>query len=103
MFRSTRSKLATACSSHDRARRPEAGVNHSCEPNTRRLTHHGTLYATAMRDIRAGEELLVSYLTLDELQLLVHQRRALLQSKYSFMCECSRCVREASYSRCVML
>ena len=105
----SRERLALELSSNVRSRArltdgPAcAGVNHSCEPNTRRWTHHGTLYACALRDIKEGEEFFCSYLTPDELQLPVHARRALLESKYKFVCMCPRCVRDEGHYRCVVL
>ena len=47
--------------------------------------------AFASRDVAEGEELFISYLTEDDLEKPTSARRALLQSKYNFLCGCGRC------------
>lgn len=37
-------------------------INHSCEPNCWIVNHKGHVYFFALRDIKAGEELTISYL-----------------------------------------
>ena len=73
-------------------------LNHSCAPNlasTGARGIHGFADATAevaaLRDVAEGEELFISYLTEDDLEKPTSARRALLQSKYNFMCGCERC------------
>ena len=73
-------------------------LNHSCAPNlasTGARGIHGFADATAevaaLRDVAEGEELFISYLTEDDLEKPTSARRALLQSKYNFVCVCGRC------------
>ena len=73
-------------------------LNHSCAPNlasTGARGIHGFADATAevaaLRDVAEGEELFISYLTEDDLEKPTSARRALLQSKYNFLCGCGRC------------
>ena len=73
-------------------------LNHSCAPNlasTGARGIHGFADATAevaaLRDVAEGEELFISYLTEDDLEKPTSARRALLQSKYNFLCGCARC------------
>ena len=73
-------------------------LNHSCAPNlasTGARGIHGFADATAevaaLRDVAEGEELFISYLTEDDLEKPTSARRALLQSKYNFVCGCRRC------------
>ena len=73
-------------------------LNHSCAPNlasTGARGIHGFADATAevaaLRDVAEGEELFISYLTEDDLEKPTSARRALLQSKYNFVCGCGRC------------
>ena len=73
-------------------------LNHSCAPNlasTGARGIHGFADATAevaaLRDVAEGEELFISYLTEDDLEKPTSVRRALLQSKYNFLCGCGRC------------
>lgn len=37
-------------------------INHSCEPNCWIINHNGHIYFFALRDIKVGEELTISYL-----------------------------------------
>jgi hypothetical protein len=71
-------------------------ANHSCSPNIAAAYHNGgSAYVFALREIKAGEELLVCY-TPHEMTLPVQQRRESLDMKYRFVCMCERCARESS-------
>ena len=74
-------------------------TNHSCEPNVEsRLGADGggggapELEFTALRDIAAGEQLLLSYV---DCSLGFAARRERLTAGFGFHCACPRCVREA--------
>ena len=68
--------------------------NHACEPSavTRYSSWKGRtmVRVEALRDIRAGEELLLSYI--DEGEPLEERTKAL--ESYGFTCECRKCVEE---------
>ena len=70
-------------------------VNHACEPSvvTRYRSWKGAtiLRVEALRDIKAGEELTVSYV--DETEPLAARRAAL--ASYRFECRCAKCERES--------
>eukprot|EP00961_Rhodomonas_salina_P120965 1628151-Rhodomonas_salina.2 len=63
-------------------------LNHDCAPNCVPTMHGTTLHVRASRDIRAGEELRVSYV--DEAEER-QARRAQLLERYLFNCSCNRC------------
>jgi hypothetical protein len=75
-------------------------TNHSCEPNVASRLGAGLaggggapeLEFTALRDIAAGEQLLLSYI---DCSLGFAARRERLTAGFGFHCACSRCVREA--------
>ena len=50
-------------------------MNHSCRPNVQRVIAHDRLFLRAGRDLRAGDELFDSYVSV--LRPLVHRRAAL--------------------------
>ena len=68
-----------------------ARINHSCDPNVVALSQNYMdchMDVIARRDLEAGEELLISYLA--DIKS-TSRRRRILQAKYLFWCECSRC------------
>jgi hypothetical protein len=71
-------------------------MNHSCKP-TCAVTcgANGVLEVKALRPIKAGDELTISYidLTQGEFKSVVN-RRAALSDKYLFSCQCERCAVE---------
>ena len=74
-------------------------TNHSCEPNVASRLGTGLdgggapeLEFTALRDIAAGEQLLLSYV---DCSLGFAARRERLTAGFGFHCACPRCVREA--------
>lgn len=69
-------------------------VNHSCAPNVRNALDGDEAVLVATRDLLAGDELLLSYLDEDEMQLTVAERQRSLHLKYRFHCACLRCARE---------
>eukprot|EP00051_Salpingoeca_urceolata_P007585 m.98814 g.98814 ORF g.98814 m.98814 type:complete len:125 (-) comp15298_c0_seq3:204-578(-) len=68
-------------------------MNHSCEPSAISVTCEETfaLRMVATRDVRAGEELCISYI--DETEPL-GKRQQRLRDMYLFDCDCDKCARE---------
>lgn len=75
----------------------QSACNHSCEPNVKAyfLNNNFRLSMLAERDIKAGEELLVSYLDECTLSRSRHTRQKILMENYLFKCSCSKCLAEA--------
>ncbi|BBN16381.1 protein MpATXR10 [Marchantia polymorpha subsp. ruderalis] len=71
-------------------------VNHSCRPNAKAFKREedrdGAAVLLAIRPIRKGEEITISYI--DENHDL-EERQALL-ADYGFVCSCSRCIEDSS-------
>jgi hypothetical protein len=69
-------------------------MNHSCSPNVVTMSPYTDhkVRVVALRDIKKGEELCISYI--DEM-LDVKARRKALYSKYMFFCKCTRCMQES--------
>ncbi|KAL0052719.1 hypothetical protein WJX82_006660 [Trebouxia sp. C0006] len=69
--------------------------NHSCEPNCVKKRvhgqHSGLASVTALRDIKAGEALTISYI---DLELPRSARQLELKTSFFFDCKCIRCERE---------
>ena len=68
-----------------------ARINHSCDPNVDAQSQNYMdchIDIIARRDLEVGEELLISYSA--DIKSTARRRR-LLQAKYLFWCECSRC------------
>lgn len=72
-------------------------VNHSCNPNAAATCDQGdnTVAIVARRDIRAGEEVTLSYI--DE-GLPYKQRQAELRD-YGFVCRCDTCIADAAAAK----
>lgn len=73
-----------------------ARCNHSCEPNAQVRSQEfvdSHIDVVALRDLAAGEELLISYIPVGAGvgKRSTVQRRRDLQAKYLFHCECSLC------------
>lgn len=69
--------------------------NHSCAPNAVAVVVGQSLLVRAVTPVLTGEELTISYLGVDRLAPVAH-RRAVLQGRYRFVCQCSRCLLEQS-------
>eukprot|EP00602_Paraphysomonas_sp_CaronLab_P003190 CAMPEP_0185039102 /NCGR_PEP_ID=MMETSP1103-20130426/35601_1 /TAXON_ID=36769 /ORGANISM="Paraphysomonas bandaiensis, Strain Caron Lab Isolate" /LENGTH=383 /DNA_ID=CAMNT_0027577861 /DNA_START=474 /DNA_END=1625 /DNA_ORIENTATION=- len=73
-------------------------MNHSCDPNTVVCTRveRGIICGSivALRSLKSGEEITMSYLS--QLCLPVSERRELLLSAFLFTCQCQRCSAESS-------
>ena len=69
-------------------------INHSCTPSTEASTpmhiERAECHLTALRPIKAGEEITVSYVDTD---MGVKERQTQLKV-YCFRCDCERCVKE---------
>ena len=69
--------------------------NHSCEPNCNFYVDSlGCLTVVAIRDVLAGEQLCIPYISVARRRDTVQRRRAMLQDKCYFHCGCARCTRE---------
>jgi len=62
--------------------------NHSCIPNCVLSNVHTTMYGRAISKIKAGEEVVVSYV---ELYLSTEERQQRLAEDKFFICKCKRC------------
>ena len=71
-------------------------LNHSCAPNSfARCGASGVLEVVAIRDVKEGEELTISYVDLISDDMLQgDKRREALRDKYLFECKCERCEEE---------
>jgi hypothetical protein len=70
-----------------------ARINHSCDPNAQVSSQNYMdchMDLVARRDLEAGEEVLISYLAETKART-ANRRRTMLQAKYQFWCDCSRC------------
>lgn len=70
-------------------------INHSCEPNVAVCFPRGPnkgMHVVAFRDIKAGEEVLSSYI---DVTLPREQRQQNLLKQYKFVCNCALCLSEA--------
>ena len=72
--------------------------NHSCRPNVayegRKGGPKSTVRMKASRDIEAGDELFITYLSEDDLNLHVTKRQEKLRQWFGHDCQCERCVEE---------
>ena len=68
-------------------------ANHSCAPNMGRVFEGRWHVATlrVLQPVARHEDLLISYLSEAELAKPTSERRALLSSRFNFICECTRC------------
>lgn len=70
-------------------------MNHSCRPNARAFKRDedrdGHAVLLALRPIKKGEEVTISYIDEDA---SLEERRAAL-ADYAFLCRCSRCLEES--------
>eukprot|EP00729_Bicosta_minor_P004447 gene4447-12756_t len=68
----------------------------SCSPNCvyEYIEAEAVVRVTATKDVDIGDELCISYLKLAEHEQSVSERRALLQDRFNFRCECDRCIAE---------
>ncbi|XP_071948093.1 histone-lysine N-methyltransferase SMYD3-like [Antedon mediterranea] len=62
--------------------------NHSCSPNCIAVFNSTTLHMRAVKNIKKGEELLVSYI---DLMYPTEIRQQMLQDQYFFTCDCTAC------------
>ena len=68
--------------------------NHDCLPSCQAtVTDEGHVTITALRDIKEGEELSISYVDATK---PYEERRAVLEKHYGFECKCERCTTERS-------
>jgi len=68
-----------------------AVANHSCAPNAELQCDGRHIQLRALREIKEGEQIFISYI--DESEDL-EARRQVLEERYFFKCECERCVEE---------
>lgn len=71
----------------------QSRINHSCSPNVEIQFTEGNarLSVKALRDIVAGEELFISYMSGCELDRSRHSRQKYLLENYLFECWCIKC------------
>jgi SET and MYND domain-containing protein len=67
-------------------------ANHSCTPNAELQCDGRHIQLRALREIKEGEQIFISYI--DESEYL-EARRQILEERYFFKCDCERCVEEA--------
>lgn len=67
-------------------------VNHSCEPNCARIVTPNGCYLVALKDVKEGDELTISYLT-DHDSAFVDAGfvRMVIKAQYGFDCKCEPC------------
>ncbi|XP_077224672.1 SET domain protein 35 [Tasmannia lanceolata] len=63
-------------------------MNHSCNPNARRLHIGDSIVVHASRDVKAGEEITFAYF---DVLLPVTKRREMAETQWKFRCNCKRC------------
>ncbi|XP_073997905.1 SET and MYND domain containing, class 5 [Rhodnius prolixus] len=75
----------------------QKNINHSCNPNATVTFPHSnfTLSLIASKNIKAGEEICVSYLDECNLFRSRHSRRVILRNHYLFECHCEKCTEQA--------
>ncbi|XP_057777201.1 methyltransferase FGSG_00040 [Salvia miltiorrhiza] len=67
-------------------------INHSCDPNVRRLHVGDHMVVHAARDVKAGEELTLAYFDV----LAPREKRREMADNWGFVCRCKRCLFEDS-------
>lgn len=75
----------------------QSTINHSCEPNAIvdfPFNNH-QLVVNSKRDISAGEEILISYLDVCDLNRGRYSRNKMLRENYLFTCQCPKCQSQA--------
>jgi len=75
----------------------QSTCNHSCQPNAEVAFPHNnfTLVVKALTDIKAGEEIQISYLDECQLERSRHSRQKYLRENYIFSCICEKCTTQA--------
>jgi len=75
----------------------QSTCNHSCQPNAEVTFPHNdfTLVVKALSDIKAGDEILISYLDECALERSRHSRQKILKENYIFTCMCEKCIAQA--------
>ncbi|XP_013385788.1 SET and MYND domain-containing protein 5-like, partial [Lingula anatina] len=71
----------------------QSACNHSCQPNAEVTFPHNnfTLQMVAVQDIKAGEEICISYLDECDRERSRYSRQKALRENYLFNCNCSLC------------
>ena len=83
--------LPSFCSRIGRVTNPSlALINHSCDPNYRRVSHGTTTYGFASKPILRGHEITDIYCKPFSGSSIQERHRSL--AKYNFTCECPACV-----------
>ncbi|XP_063381431.1 histone-lysine N-trimethyltransferase SMYD5 [Cydia fagiglandana] len=80
----------------------QSACNHNCAPNAESTFPYGNhrLQLKAIKPIRPGEEICISYLDECFLQRSRHSRQKELAQNYLFVCDCHRCLSESSQPEC---
>ncbi|KAH8726158.1 hypothetical protein GQ44DRAFT_794620 [Phaeosphaeriaceae sp. PMI808] len=66
--------------------------NHSCAPNVAKRRDGRKWVFSADRDINAGEELMITYLSGEERAMDRESRMAILRKNWGFECACAKCM-----------
>lgn len=74
----------------------QSAANHSCDPNAEIQFLHNNfrLSLVALKDIQAGDEICINYLSDCDGSRSRHSRRKLLRENYLFECDCPKCIAE---------
>lgn len=80
----------------------QSACNHSCAPNAVTSYWHNSsrLSLVALRDIRVGEEICISYLDECDRDRSRHSRQKLLKENYLFVCGCEKCLEQCDDPDC---
>lgn len=74
----------------------QSACNHSCAPNAEPsfLNNCSRLSLVALQDIKAGDEICISYLDECSLNRSRHSRVKELSQNYLFLCQCPKCLEQ---------
>lgn len=68
--------------------------NHSCEPNTETSgwDYGKSECCTTIRPVKKGEQLFISYLSIDQMKMSKEEHGAKIKSRWGFDCKCQKCI-----------
>jgi hypothetical protein len=74
-----------------------SNINHSCEPNSdmrfgSRNDFHSLMIIKANTDIKTGQEVLISYIPVEAIQIFTNEeRKTYIKNEFGFDCKCKIC------------